>query len=105
MKITNIYSKQGRKYTSDKDSPALAVFIEKQLQDRDLKCADLSKKTGIPTPTLSELMNGKRRFSTCSIVRIALALSLDVYEMARIQSDEIVSEYIKSTFKKDRDEI
>ena len=102
MEITKVYSKQSRR-DSKSYSGALAKFIIEHMNERNMTNLKLCQMTGVTPSCLSDCFNGKRRFTTSAIVRIALGL--DAFQMARIQSDEIVLEYIKSTFKIDSDEV
>jgi len=101
-----IYSKKGQKYYEPESLSPLANLVSKRMREKNLSGVELSERSGVPTSILSYYLRGKRRFSVSHIVRIALALGLDAFEMARIQSDDIISEYIKSTFnKEDNDEV
>jgi transcriptional regulator with XRE-family HTH domain len=61
----------------------LGLAIRKQRNLRKLTLADLSVKSGLSKPALSEIENGKRDIRMTSLLRIASALSVKMDELLR----------------------
>lgn len=73
------------------NSTPIVDAIIKKMEERGMSQKELSDITGIPTPTLNEILGNKRRIQPRLIVPISIVLGLDAIELGRMQSDfEIV---------------
>lgn len=66
-----------------------ATVIKEYLEDKGIKQEYISKKTGIPSNTLSDILNLKRKLLADELVDIVLSIGLDAnYVVNKINNEE-----------------
>lgn len=57
------------------------AIVNKTLQQKNLKIADLARMSGISYPYCADLVNGRRRWNEDTITKVctALGLKIDIY--------------------------
>ena len=64
------------------------MTLHQYLDDTKKTIADLSKESGLPYSTISELVNGKKTIMNCTVetvYQLASSLSLTVDELLRME--------------------
>jgi plasmid maintenance system antidote protein VapI len=70
----------------------IGEIIRKRLEDKGMTQVELSRLTRTSTPTMNDIIQGRRSISPKHIISLALVLGLDAIELGRMQSDyEIIS--------------
>lgn len=63
-------------------------IIKDKMKIRGMSQAELSNLTGISTPVINDILQGRRGLSAKQIVAFALVLGVDAIELGRMQSDQ-----------------
>lgn len=77
----------------------LTQIISSKLEEKGMSQVELSRLTGISTPTLNDILAGRRTFSPKYLVRISMILGLDAIELGRMQSDYEIMQVIEPIMK------
>ena len=67
------------------------MTLQQYLEDTNKTIADLSKESGLPYSTISELVNGKKTIMNCTVetvYQLANSLSLTVDELLKMEKDD-----------------
>lgn len=77
----------------------LKQIVGSKMEEIGMSQVELSRLTGISTPTLNDILAGRRNFSPKYLVRISMILGLDAIELGRMQSDYEIMQVIEPIMK------
>lgn len=74
-------------------TPVIEIIKDK-MKIRGMSQAELANLTGISTPVINDILQGRRGLSAKQIVAFALVLGVDAIELGRMQSDQEIMSII-----------
>ena len=74
-------------------TPVIEIIKDK-MKIRGMSQAELANLTGISTPVINDIIQGRRGLSAKQIVAFALVLGVDAIELGRMQSDQEIMSVI-----------
>ena len=79
----------------------IGEIISKQLEERGMSQAELSRLTKVSTPVINDIVQGRMGINPKQNVSFSLVLGLDAIELGRMQSDYEIMQLIIPIMEKE----